>query len=46
MAVVHSTTVLQNYCLTARVADSHVGSSYDHAFYMRIRLTRFAGSVD
>ncbi len=42
LAVVYTTKVLNGYQLTARVADSYVGSAYDEAYYFGFRLSPYS----
>jgi outer membrane receptor protein involved in Fe transport len=42
LAVMYSTTVFQNYKLTARVSDSFVGSSIDESYYFDIPLPSYS----
>jgi iron complex outermembrane recepter protein len=42
LALVYTTNVLQNYQLTARVADNYVGSSYDAAYFYGIQLPSYS----
>jgi outer membrane receptor protein involved in Fe transport len=42
LALVYNTKVMQNYELTARVADNYVGSAFDEAYYYGIRLPSYS----
>jgi iron complex outermembrane receptor protein len=42
LALTYTTPVLQNYTLTARVADSFVGSSYDEAYFFGFQLPSYS----
>ncbi len=41
IALTYTTQVLQNYKLTARVADTFTGSSFDEAYYYAIKLPSY-----
>jgi outer membrane receptor protein involved in Fe transport len=42
LALVYSTQVLQNYKLTARLADIYVGTSYDEAYFYGFQLPSYS----
>jgi hypothetical protein len=42
LALVYTTNLMQNYQLTARIADIYVGSSFDEAYFFGFQLPSYS----